>query len=313
MARPKASKLLKAFLIAIILGTLFIAFHYLYFESTRLSTCGVDIFNDWRSYVASVMQKIPFVKQRVKYTPLNIGDPNYYYKSVISSYAEEINAKMEELDKKEANLEKMKKQLEIEIRVLKELQEKWREFYEKEELSKKVYQDVEDNLKKLSSLMGESDAESIAKIINQESISVRTIAAALQYLPSDVSAEIVQALGKINPEKAAEVMKHIDSIDQDLENIKAEKEELKKALEELIQEKQKLLEIEGFSEVIANYINDMSVEQLGALIEDLGLGVEEVIKMVNLMESVKRQKFLNYLRENNPSIFMEIFKRGIGG
>lgn len=313
MAKIKVFKLLRVFVIAIIIATLLIAFHYLYFESTRLSTCGVDIFNDWRSYVASVMQKIPFVKDKIRYTPLKIGDPNYYYKNVVSSYAEEINLKLEELNKEKEHIEKQKKLLEIEMKAVKGLQSKWEKFYETEELNKKVYRDFEESVKRLADLMKESDAENVALIINQDSIGVETIAAALKYLPNDVSAEVVQALGKINPKKAAAVLKQIGSIDREIENIKAEKEELKRTLEKIIQEKKKVLNIQGLEEVISKYINDMTPEQLVDLIKDMKLSVDEIIKMVNIIEPSKRRDFLDYLRKEEPSVFVEIFKRGLGG
>jgi len=313
LAKLKVVKLLKVLVIGIVVAALLVAFHYLYFESKRLNYCGVDVFNDWRSYVASVMQKIPFVKQKIEYVPLKIGDPNSYYKSIISSYAEEINRKMEELSKKEKELDEMRKQLESEIGILKSLQKKWRSFYETEQLNKKVYKDVEESVKKLADLMKDSDAENVAVIINQDNISVKTIATALHYLPNDVSAEIIQALGKLNPKKAAEVMKYIGSIDQEIESIKMEKEELKTTMEKIVQEKQKVLEIKGLEDAVAKYINDMTVDQLGDLISDLNLSVDEIIKIVNLMEPDRKQKFLNYLREKDPKVFLEIFRRGIGG
>jgi len=311
LAKTKGSKLLKSLLIAIIIAVFLIIVHYLYFESTRLSSCGVDVFNDWRSYIAYIVRKIPFVKEKIKYTPLKIGDPNYYYKNLISNYAEEISLKLEEINKEKESVEKQRKLLELEMGVVKGLQSKWKKFYETEEFNKKVYQDFEKNVKKLADLMKESDAESVALIINQNNIDVETIAAALKYLPNDASAEIIQALGKINPKKAADVLKRVGSIKEEIENIKAEKEELREEKKKIIQEKMQVLNIKGLEEVISKYINDMTPEQLVDLIKDMNLSVEEVIKIVNLIEPSKRRKFLDSLRREAPDVFVEIFKRGL--
>ncbi len=308
----KGKAIAKSLFVAFILAIAILFSHYLYFESKRLEACGIDLFKDWRSYIAYVMSKIPYVKDRVQYTPLKIGSPAEYYKEVMEGVLVEVGKRMEEVERKEKEVEKLKSEYEAALKALNDIRSRLEEKIKEVEQVKEVYISGQEKVKELADLLKVSDPEEIAPTLAQDSISIDTLAAALSLLPKDLSAEMIQALSKVNSPKAAKVIARIGSVEGIIQRIKEEEGALSKKLEEYAKVQADLLSLKAFRETLKGYFMSMDSYEVADLLSKLNLTTEELVSVLNLLSAEKRAEVLRVLQRNFPEIFRKLVERGVG-
>ncbi len=310
-SRKKLKVVIKSIFIALILGILILTGHYLYYESTRLKTCGVDVFNDWKSYIAYLLSKIPYVKDRIEYTPLKISDPVERYDYIMEGYLKDISEKIDEIKKEEALIENQKKALEIEKKIVEEMKNQVKEKLLELERQKNEYFESLNKIKDFAELLRASDPEEISNVLNQDSVSPKTIASALSYLPKDLSAEILQSLSRVNPKKAADVVKEMAAVEDILKGIEAKQKELETRLKNLAEERAEFLNAKVLGEILSEYFNSLSAERVVQIIEDLDVNVDVLSFVIRSLTPDKRKPILDALSRLDPELFKELLESGV--
>ena len=303
----------KALIYATIFAILFVVGYYLYFETRRIAACGVDIFKDWRSYIAFVLSKIPIIKEKVEYTPLKVQDPKEYYRTVLSGVVEDIGKKMKELEEEKRKVENMKRDYEKLLEVLKGMEEEWKKSFEEMNLQKREYENVEKRVEDLRRLMRSADPDEFASILVDETITPLTIAIALNGLPDDQKAEIIQALARKDPKKAAIVTAELGSVDVKLKEIKDEEERLRETLKEAAEKLADLEKKKILKSVIVSYISRLTSRDIVKMMMDLKLDLGTIAVVISNLPVDKAKEVLSILQTEHEDIFKKLVERGLGG
>ncbi len=310
--KRKGTRIIKALLIAFLLAFLVLIFHYLYFEISRIEGYNVKLFEDWRSYTAYVFSKIPFLKERVEYKPMKIGNASEYYKVIFSGISKDLSDKLKEIERRERDVEKLREEYQNMIKILKDLQKRWKEEMEGLEKQKEVYLESKKRIEDLANLFKSSDPAQIARTISQEAVSVETVAAVLKLLPDDVSAEIVQELSKINPEKSALVLNTIGGVDEILRKMEDTRRDLEKTLEKTSSEIEKLINIGALRDSLSEYMDSLSSDEIVKIMVNMNFDVDTVSAILSMLPKPKFTDVMEILQKEHPELFKKVVERGVG-
>ena len=309
--KGKLGRILKALFFAFIFAFLIIAFHYLYFEMTRIEGFGVKLFQDWRSYVAYVFSKIPYLKDRIEYKPMKIGNASEYYGEVFSGAVKDLGEKLRKLEEERKEVESLKKRYEDLINVLRDIKSKLESEYESERKKLEVYKEGKARIEELSKLIESSEPAQIAVTLSQENLSVDTIAAVLRNIPQDVAAEVIQELSKINPQKSADVLNRLGSVEKIYEDMEKERRSLEEMLKEVARERANLIDAKALKESISKYFENLSPDEIVSLMIDLKLDPDTI---AGILSTLSRDKFLDVmaiLQRNHPAVFKAVVEKGV--
>ena len=309
--KKKKGRIIKALFFAVFFALILLVFHYLYFEMSRIEGYNVKLFQDWKSYVAYVFSKIPFLKERVQYQPLMIGSASKHYEIVFSGTVKEISEKLKELERREKEVERLRTEYEKLIEVLGDLKKTWEDEMKELQMQKEAYVEGKSKIEDLAKLLRSSDPEGIAKTIAQETLDVETLSAALKLLPEDVSAEIVQELSKIDPEKSAQILKEMGGVDRIYQKMDEERKRLEDLLKKTIYEMEKLVNTKALKENLENYLDELSAEDIVKLMVDLNLDVDTIGAILSLLTSSKFGDVMSILQNEHPEIFKAVVERGV--
>ncbi|AEX86283.1 hypothetical protein XO10_09400 [Marinitoga sp. 1135] len=185
---------------------------YINFEFGRLKTLNLSIKEDWKSFVAYMLQKVPVLKDKVKYEYLDVGNAYVIQEKLLEDRMKEIDIKNEKLKSQIEELNKLSVQLSNEASELAIAKQKLEEEKKKFEKEKEMFEDYKYRIKKLSEWFASSTPSQIALALSRDEVSIDLIVNALLMLPSDTAAEIVQALAQVNPTKAANVISKIGEV-----------------------------------------------------------------------------------------------------
>ncbi|MBM7558929.1 hypothetical protein [Marinitoga litoralis] len=208
----RIKRILTLFFWSIFITIIIIILVYLNFEFNRLKTLNLSIQNDWKSFVAYMLQKVPVLKDRVKYEYLDIGNSYFIQEQLIKERLLEIDKKTQEINSQLEELKKLSSQISIEasnLAIEKEKFEKEKKLFEDE---KRIFEDYNSRIEKLSQWFASSTPAQIAVALSRDEVSIDLIVNALLKLPSDTAAEIIQSLAQINPTKAANVISKIGEV-----------------------------------------------------------------------------------------------------
>jgi len=271
----------------------------------------VDVFRDWRSYIAYVLSKIPYVKDRIEYTPLRIGDPGQYYREVLSGVVEDIGKKLEEVEMKERVVEEKEKEYERLIETLKGMEKRWKEEFKKLRKLKDAYDELQKRIEDLRRIMRAADPDELSAVLVQDNMTATTIAAALKGLPDDLKAEMIQAIARRDPKKAADVTALLGSIEEKIEEVKEERESLLKLLDEVAKEKADLIKKDIMVEIVGSYLSNLSSRDVVKMMIDLGLDIDTIAALISSMPMAKAREVLSILQQEHPDVFKGIIERGV--
>lgn len=182
---------------------------YYIFEYYRLGKYDIKLFEDWRSYTAFLMSKVPYVNKYVKYQPMKVLSVEDYYNEQLKIYLERLEKQSEELKSKAEELATLKKNIEEEQKKLEELRKEVEKEKAELEKEKAEWEDYKNRLKTLANWLASSDPKQIAPAISDDQVSVELLVDSLRMLSNDVAAEILQALSNVNPQKAASVLSRL--------------------------------------------------------------------------------------------------------
>lgn len=308
--KGKLRAFLKALAIVLIIGFTVLVYGYFAFEFQRLQGLGIRPIEDWRSYISFLLSKIPYVNRFIKYEPLQILLPSQYFERMASATTERVQQMLQQLKQEREQLEKERQKIEAERRLVLEMKRAWEEKNLQLEAALKKVQTPED-VEKVSQTIANADPAAIAPVLASESYSVESIALALLRLDATTRADVITELGKLNPNKAAEIMNNIASF----EMISKGLAELNKQLEE----KQKQINAQLSSLIDASTIQTLSVEFLRQLsndeildmVESLSLDENAVMVLFSKLQTERIKELMKKLKERNEQLFHRLVVRGV--
>jgi len=296
----KLMNILKILFVLILLLSVLLMYGYLKFELEKVYGEDFRLFQDWRSFVAFLLSKIPFLGERIEYKPMKVMSPKEYYSSVLRDYVKTYDEKLSEVLKREKEVEKKEKVLKMEESVLANLKEEWQRKKEELAIKEKSLEEYEKKIEDITKILLEADPEELSTMMNSEELSPVTLAVILKKVPPDVSAEFLQALTKINPGKAANVVKEMVGVEKIEENLKNLLEEMKRSLEDLIKKEGELFDKEKYLEVVAGVLKDMEETLIVDFLKVLKIDIESFRLLLAKLPQDRAEEILKIVYRDYP-------------
>lgn len=294
--------ILKILFVLVLLLSVLLMYGYLKFELEKVYGEDFRLFQDWRSFVAFLLSKIPFLGERIEYKPMKMMSPKEYYSSVLRDYVKTYDEKLSEVLKREEEVEKKEKVLKMEESVLANLKEEWQKKREELAVKEKSLEEYEKKIEDITKILLEADPEELSTMMNSEELSPVTLAVILKKVPPDVSAEFLQALTKINPEKAASVVKEMVSVEKIKENLKNLLEETKRSLEDLIRKEGELFDKKKYLEVVAGVLKDMEDTLIVDFLKVLKIDAETFRLLLTKLPQDRAEEILKIVYRDYPEL-----------
>jgi len=298
----KLINILKILFVLILLLSNLLMYGYLKFELEKVYGEDFKIFQDWRSFVAFLLSKIPFLGERIEYKPMRVMSPREYYASILRDYVRIYDEKLSEILEKEKEVERKEKVLEMEKKVLANLKEEWQKKKKELEIKEKDLEDYEKRIKDITNILLEADPEELSTMMNSEELSPVTLAVILKSIPSDVSAEFLQALARVNPKKAANVVKEMVGVEKIKKDLKDLLEETKKGLEELIRKEGELFDKEKYLEVVSGVLEDMEENLIVDFLKVLKIDSKTFRLLLIRLSQDKAEEILKIVYKDYPEL-----------
>ncbi|MFN3284214.1 MAG: hypothetical protein ACK40Q_08305, partial [Pseudothermotoga sp.] len=201
---------LKIIAIALFISFTILVYGYFIFEYNRVKGFVMNPIEDWKSYLAFLLSKIPYVSKYVRYEPLQILSPQEYFQDISRAASQRAQQILEEARRVKSQAEEQLKLIEAERKVVLQMRKNWEDKLLQLETAIAKLQSPED-IKKISETISSADPAAIAPVLASNEYSTDSIAAALTNLSSDLRADVLTELGKLYPAKAAQVMNKIAS------------------------------------------------------------------------------------------------------
>ena len=294
--------ILKILFVLVLLLSVLLMYGYLKFELEKVYGEDFRLFQDWRSFVAFLLSKIPFLGERIEYKPMKVMSPKEYYSSVLRDYVKTYDEKLSEVLKREEEVEKKEKVLKMEESVLANLKEEWQKKREELAVKEKNLEEYEKKIEDITKILLEADPEELSTMMNSEELSPVTLAVILKKVPPDVSAEFLQALTKINPEKAASVVKEMVGVEKIEENLKNLLEETKRNLEDLIRKEGELFDKKKYLEVVAGVLKDMEDTLIVDFLKVLKIDAETFRLLLTKLPQDRAEEILKIVYRDYPEL-----------
>ncbi|RKX48106.1 MAG: hypothetical protein DRP38_05345, partial [Thermotogae bacterium] len=298
----KLMNILKILFVLVLLLSVLLMYGYLKFELEKVYGEDFRLFQDWRSFVAFLLSKIPFLGERIEYKPMKVMSPKEYYSSVLRDYVKTYDEKLSEILKREEEVEKKEKVLKMEENVLANLKEEWQRKKEELAVKEKSLEEYEKKIEDITKILLEADPEGLSTMMNSEELSPVTLAVILKKVPPDVSAEFLQALTKINPEKAASVVKEMVGVEEIEENLKNLLEETKRNLEDLIRKEGELFDKKKYLEVVAGVLKDMEDTLIVDFLKVLKIDAETFRLLLTKLPQDRAEEILKIVYRDYPEL-----------
>jgi len=285
-----------------LLLSILLMYGYLKFELEKVYGEDFKLFQDWRSFVAFLLSKVPFLGERIEYKPMKVMSPREYYSSVLRDYVKTYDEKLAEVLKKEKEIEDREKMLKLEEDVLSKMKEEWKNKKEELITREKNIEDYEKRLEDITKILLEANPEDLSNMMNSDEISPTTLAMILKKIPPDVSAEFLQALTKVNPKKAADVVREMVGVEKVKEELKSLLEETKKSLKELIEKESKLFDKEKYLEVIAGVLKDIEEDLVVDFLKTLRVDSETFKLLLAKLPQNRAEEILKQVYRDYPEL-----------
>jgi flagellar motility protein MotE (MotC chaperone) len=308
--KKRFAAFMKAFAIVLFLGFTVLVYGYFAFEFQRLQGLGVRPIEDWRSYISFLLSKIPYVNRYVKYEPLQMLYPSQYFERMASATTQRVQQLLQQLNQEREQLERERQQLEAQRRLVLEMRKTWEDKNLQLEAALKRIQ-VPEDVEKVSQTIASADPAAIASVLASEKYSVESIAMALSKLDATTRADVISELGKLNPNKAAEVMNNIASFELVSKNLS----ELHKQLEErqryINSQLSSLIEANVVQTLSVEFLRQMSDEEILNMIDSLSLDENAVLVLFSKLQSERTKEIMKKLKDRNERLFQKLVLRGV--
>ncbi|PLV59372.1 MotE family protein [Thermotoga sp. KOL6] len=301
---PKRGKsLLVAFLITFLVLVILFMYGYVSFEVNRIYGGKIVPFEDWRSYIAFLASKVPFLKDRINYQPLRAETPAEYYTRIYHKYIEIYNQKIEEMTEKEKELEEMSKVLEARKTVVDQMIEEIQKM--KEELIKER-NDLESYKKQVDELINvllNTDPRNLANALN--SVDDTTLAVIFKRADPTYAGEFLESLSSVNPQKAARVMEIMVGVDSTVEKLEALVKQAEEAVKQMVERESQLFYKETYLKVLASALNNLSPDVAVSFLKAEGVDPETLRTILSMMDREKASILVQYIVQNALELLEE--------
>ncbi|MGJ8454254.1 hypothetical protein ACSFC1_02995 [Pseudothermotoga sp. U03pept] len=301
---------LKILLIASLVGVTVLIYGYFAFEYNRLKGFSFNPVQDWRSYISFLMSKIPFVNRYVKYEPLQILTAQEYFQEISRSAALRAQQILDEARKTMVQAQDQLKVVEAERQTVLKMRKEWEDKMLQVEAALKRLQSPDD-IKKISETISNADPAAIAPVLASDEYSVDSIAAALVYLSSDLRADLLTELGKVNTAKAAQVMNKIASVENIIGDLREKEKQLDQRQKQLTNELSSLIDAGLIRELSVQSLKEFTNDEILQMIDSLSLDENSVMVMLSFLDSERSKEILKQIKEQKPLLFQKLVLKGV--
>lgn len=308
--KGKLKTFLKIIIIAFFISLTVLVYGYFVFEYNRVKGFVMNPIEDWKSYFAFLLSKIPYVNKYVKYEPLQILSPQEYFQDISKAASQRAQQILEEARKAKSQADEQLKLVEAERKIVLEMRKNWEDKLLQLEAAIKKLQSPED-IKKISETISNADPTAIAPVLASNEYSVDSIAAALTNLSSDLRADILTELGKLNPAKAAQVMNKIGSIEEIIKGLSENKKQLEEKQKQIANELSLLIDARIVRDFSIQFINQFTDEQILQMIDSLVLDENSVMAILSILKQERSKEILKKLKDQKPELFQRLVLKGV--
>lgn len=257
-------------------------------------------FQDWRSYLAFLASKIPFLRERVRYQPMRLATPSEQFSEVFQRYIEVYNQKIEELAKKEEEIKKEQDVVNTRKKILEQTLRELETLKNNLMIEKNRVETYQKQLKELIDVLLNTDPRNLANALNQ--VDEETLAVIFKNMDPVNAGDFLEALSRVNAQKAANVMKKMVGVRELQQRMETIIEEAKKSLEEAIRREQEIFLRENYLKIVAAVLNELEPSSAVDFLRQEGFDPNTVKIVLSLMDRNKAQTLMKYIQERNPEL-----------
>lgn len=308
--KGKLKTFLKIIVIAFFISFTVLVYGYFVFEYNRIQGFVTNPIEDWKSYLAFLLSKIPYVNRYVRYEPLQILSPQEYFQDISKAASQRAQQILEEAKKIKSQADEQLKLVEAERKVVLQMRTDWENKLLQLEAAITKLQSPED-IKKISETISNADPAGIAPVLASNEYSTDSIAAALVYLSSDLRADVLSELGKIDPTKAAQVMNKMASIEELIKGLTESKRQIEEKQRQLANELSLLIDAKTVRDLSIQFINQFTDEQILQMIDSLSLDENSVMVILSILKQERSKEILKKLKDQKPQLFQRLVLKGV--
>ncbi|PLV56791.1 MotE family protein [Thermotoga sp. SG1] len=292
-----------AFLVTLLVLIILFMYGYISFEINRMYGGRMSPFEDWRSYIAFLASKVPFLKDRITYQPLRAENPAEYYSRIYQRYIEIYTQKIEELTRKEREIEEKMKVLETQKtvvdRTLEEVQSLKSQLIEEKNRLESYKKQVDD----LINVLLNADPRNLANTLNN--VDDKTLAVIFKRSDPTYAGEFLEALSGVNPQKAARVMEMMVGVESTIERLESLMEQAKSSMEEMTKKETQLFSRETYLKVVADALNNVSPDVAVEFLKKENVDPETLRIILSMMDRERASALVQYIVQNAMELLEE--------
>lgn len=308
--KGKLRTFLKIIAIALFISFTILVYGYFVFEYNRVKGFVMNPIEDWKSYLAFLLSKIPYVNRYVRYEPLQILSPQEYFQDISRAASQRAQQILEEARRVKSQADEQLKLVEAERKIVLQMRKNWEDKLLQLEAAIAKLQSPED-IKKISETISSADPAAIAPVLASNEYSTDSIAAALTNLSSDLRADVLTELGKLNPAKAAQVMNKIASVEELIKSLTENKKQLEEKQKQVTRELSLLIDATMIRDLSIEFINQFSDEQIIEMIDSLVLDENSVMAILSILKQERSKEILKKLKDQKPQLFQKLVLKGV--
>ena len=292
-----------AFLITLLFLVILFMYGYISFEISRMYGGKISPFEDWRSYIAFLASKVPFLRDRISYQPLRAETPAEYYSKIYQRYIEIYTQKVEELTRKEKEIEEKMKVLETQKsvvdRMIGEVQSLKSQLIEEKNRLDSYKKQVDE----LINVLLNTDPKNLANALNN--VDDDTLAVIFKRTDPTYAGEFLEALSSVNPQKAARVMEMIVGVDSTVKRLESLIEQAKNSVEQMTKKEAQLFSKETYLKVVADALNNVSPEVAVEFLKKENVDPETLRIILSMMNREHASALVQYIVQNAIELLEE--------
>ncbi|HPP70049.1 MAG TPA: hypothetical protein PLK95_04910, partial [Pseudothermotoga sp.] len=296
--------------IALFVSFTVLVYGYFIFEYNRIKGYTMNPIEDWKSYFAFLLSKIPYVNKFVKYEPLQIFSVAEYFQDISKAASQRAQQILEEARKTKSQADEQLRVVEQQRKIVLEMQKQWEDKLLQVEAAMKKLQTPED-IKKITETISSADPVAIAPVLASDVYTVDSVAAAIASLSSDLRADVLTELGKLNPVKAAQVMNRIASIENILQDLQRRQSELAERQKQITNELSLLIDAKIVRDLSIQSLNQFTDEQILQMIDSLSLDENSVMVILSILKNERSKEILKKLKDQKPQLFQKLVIKGV--
>jgi len=301
---------IKIIVIALFVSFTVLVYGYFIFEYNRIKGYTMNPIEDWKSYFAFLLSKIPYVNKFVKYEPLQILSVAEYFQDISKAASQRAQQILEEARKTKSQADEQLRVVEQQRKIVLEMQKQWEDKLLQVEAAMKKLQTPED-IKKITETISSADPVAIAPVLASDVYTVDSVAAAIASLSSDLRADVLTELGKLNPVKAAQVMNRIASIENILQDLQRRQSELAERQKQITNELSLLIDAKIVRDLSIQSLNQFTDEQILQMIDSLSLDENSVMVILSILKNERSKEILKKLKDQKPQLFQKLVIKGV--